>query len=147
MLHTFEAAPQQVEPGLLTYDAGVLYGSTEFGGPQSSGTIFQVDAATGAYAEVHAFSGADGKNPISTLVSLNGLLYGATSAGGTEGEGTLYAFNPATDVLETASDFGSASDFTQPFGSLLIYDGSIYGGIVTLTSQTNQFSTLYKFTP
>ena len=127
VLHNFEQAQQSPEAGLLTYYNGYLYGPAEFGGAQSSGFVFQVNAATGAYKEVHAFSGGDGQNPISALTPLNGLLYGSTSAGGTAGEGTLYSLDPKTDVLATVADFGTATDFTQPFGSLLVSNGSIYG--------------------
>jgi uncharacterized repeat protein (TIGR03803 family) len=73
---------------------GTLYGTTEEGGKYDSGlgTVFAVDAKTGAETVLHSFgSGADGQNPDAGLTDVKGTLYGTTKEGGATGLGTVFA--------------------------------------------------------
>ena len=67
----------------LTNKAGILYGTTPFGGANGKGTIYQVTPA-GALKILYSFTGVnDGGAPRGgLLLNTDGDFYGTTSAGG-----------------------------------------------------------------
>jgi uncharacterized repeat protein (TIGR03803 family) len=88
----------------LVFDAkGNLYGTTNFGGSHSAGTVFKLaPGGAGTWAEEviynfgSEFQAADGNEPLAGLVlDHDGNLYGTTSRGGSYGAGTVFAIaNP-----------------------------------------------------
>ena len=74
---------------------GVLYGTTEFGGTGSDGTIFSVTKA-GKENVLHSFPSmaGDGGAPIAGLVNVNGTLVGTASVGGAGSQGMAYTIVP-----------------------------------------------------
>lgn len=80
---------------------GTLFGTTTLGGGcarsrSGCGTIFSVDATTGAERVLYRFKGSDGAQPgRGALVNLNGTLYGTTQRGGAKNRGTVFSFVPA----------------------------------------------------
>jgi uncharacterized repeat protein (TIGR03803 family) len=81
---------------------GTLFGTTTFGGGcarsrAGCGTIFSVDAATGAERILYRFrDGEDGAQPgRGALLNLNGTLYGTTRFGGAKNNGTVFSFIPS----------------------------------------------------
>jgi uncharacterized repeat protein (TIGR03803 family) len=91
-----------VGPKFLRVDetTGVLYGSTELGGLQNFGTIFQLTNGGGSWVEttLHTFAGppGDGRYPAAhpTVDPGTGYLYGTTAFGGTNDGGTVYLITP-----------------------------------------------------
>ena len=80
---------------LLTYNAGVLYGTTLNGGAAHKGTVFAFDLTTGSERVLYSFGGhADGENPASNMVWTAGALYGTIRGGGKYGEGILFKITP-----------------------------------------------------
>ncbi len=81
LLHTFTAAGNdgdQPSAG-LTLRNGVLCGVTAFGPGQGiNGTIFTINAGTGAEATAGTFSQSTGYAPFEPLLSHDGTLYGTT---------------------------------------------------------------------
>ena len=84
---------------------GTLYGTTADGGidacgdfsDQACGTVFSVNATTGAEQVVYFFKGgADGNFPTGGLINVGGTLYGTASQGGANGEGAVFSVNPGT---------------------------------------------------
>jgi uncharacterized repeat protein (TIGR03803 family) len=78
--------------GLIRDKAGNLYGTTDFCGTSSLGTVFKLDTS-GTETLLHSFAGKpDGANPdhASLLMSKNGNLYGVTREGGYYGGGVVY---------------------------------------------------------
>ncbi|MBV8491293.1 MAG: hypothetical protein JO199_12255 [Candidatus Eremiobacteraeota bacterium] len=93
-LYSFKGAVDGSEPtsGLIN-DNGQLFGVTAGGGvgictahggePPGCGTVFEVNASTGAEKVLYSFKGgADGRNPESGLTEVGGVLYGTTFWGG-----------------------------------------------------------------
>jgi uncharacterized repeat protein (TIGR03803 family) len=74
---------------------GNLYGTTEFGGTYTYGTVFEL-TPSGTETILHSFgSGSDGRNPVAGLVrDTNGNLYGTTEKGGAYGGGTVFEVKP-----------------------------------------------------
>jgi hypothetical protein len=100
--------------GVVLGEAGVLYGTTGYGGSATSGspcnsyagvtgcgTVFALAppaAPGGAWTEtiLHSFTGQDGDGgiPGPLVLSSSGVLYGAATSGGVAGAGTIFAVKP-----------------------------------------------------
>jgi uncharacterized repeat protein (TIGR03803 family) len=90
--------------GSLVYAGGNLYGTTIDGGNEDHGTVYEVNASTGAETVLHRFSptGAkDGTQPFGGLTYYHGKLYGTTGSGGDLGGecgvygcGTIFELKP-----------------------------------------------------
>jgi uncharacterized repeat protein (TIGR03803 family) len=89
---------QKPQAGLILLK-GTLYGMTFWGGSYNEGTVFSVDAATGAETVLHSFctrqSCRDGAYPYAGLMKLKRKLYGTTFSGGAHGGGgALFELKP-----------------------------------------------------
>ncbi len=95
VLYSFGASGDGEVPssGLVRDKKGNLYGTTQIGGANSLGTVFEV---TGTKETIlHSFDGTDGENPFtSPLIDEKGTLYGTTYAGGAHSDGTIYSLKP-----------------------------------------------------
>jgi len=137
VLHSFQGGSDGNYPlGRLIEVGGMLYGTTDAGGPANSGTIFSVDPATGAEAVVYAFKGGeDGLSPDLGLIEVDGELFGVTLYGGksevacqdTPGCGTVYSFDPATGVKKTLHYFTGGTRGFYPYSSLIKLGDRLYG--------------------
>lgn len=70
-----------------------LYGTTVHGGGNGGGTVFALDANTGAEKTLYSFcqqNCTDGQYAWASLINVKGTLYGATSDGGTYSGGTVF---------------------------------------------------------
>jgi len=71
-------------------------------------------SAQAAPGVLHSFaSGADGKNPVATLIGMSGVLYGTTCDGGTYHAGTVFAVTTAGSERVLHS-FGNGKDGACP---------------------------------
>jgi len=95
---------------------GNLYGTTEGGGANGDGTVFQLTLG-GALTTLYSFcsqSGcADGKSPSTSLVQgTNGDLYGTTSGDGANGDGTVFTLSaglgPFVEIVPSSGNVGAA---------------------------------------
>jgi uncharacterized repeat protein (TIGR03803 family) len=93
----------------LTNIKGALYGTTYVGGANGNGlgTLFSVDASTGAEKVLHSFgSDTDGSYPDAGLLDVKGTLYGTTPSGGAIGSGTLFSVDAGTGAEKVVYSFG-----------------------------------------
>ena len=90
-----------------------------------SGTIFQVNPATGAFAIRYSFT--DGTRPAGRLIQgTDGLLYGTTVNGGAFGVGTVFSLD-AAGTLTTLHHFSGADGANPNAGVIQGTDGRLYG--------------------
>ena len=93
VLYSFAGTPDGANPvaSLVRDTAGNLYGTTQYGGPSGSGTVFKLDT-TGKETVLYSFTGTpDGANPVAGLIrGAAGNFYGTTYYGGTSGNGTVF---------------------------------------------------------
>lgn len=93
VLYTFSGGVDGAVPsGHLVLSKGVLYGTTQLGGPEHHGTAFSLRLADGLETVLHGFTGkTDGATPQAGL-SMNkaGVLYGTANTGGSAMKGTLF---------------------------------------------------------
>ena len=82
----------------LTEQAGTIYGSSEHGGLDNYGTVFELTPSGSGYTErvIYRFKGGtDGADPYWGVVAgKNGTLYSTTATGGSFGNGTVFALTP-----------------------------------------------------
>src|SRR5580692_6034113 len=86
--------------GLLTDTAGDLFGTTNIGGANNLGTVFELPASGAGYGSLItlvSFSKATGSGPDAGLIAdAAGDLFGTTQSGGASGGGTVF------EVVRTA---------------------------------------------
>jgi uncharacterized repeat protein (TIGR03803 family) len=136
--------------GLVQGRDGHLYGTTYFGGANSTGTVFRVTLA-GAFTKLHEFGEGDQskepKFPYTGLVQGIGsddALYGTTRLGGTNNKGTIYRVTLNGD-FSVIYNFGG-SDGEEPQGRLVAgADGSLYG--TTVLGGSGNRGVIYRITP
>jgi uncharacterized repeat protein (TIGR03803 family) len=146
VLHSFAGSPTDGAipgAGLIQDTAGNLYGSTVYGGAESSacwselecGVVFRL-SPTGAETVLYRFSGgADGGNPGSLIRDAAGNLYGTAYAGGAKSSTCQFGtcgvvFKLSLSGTETVLySFTGGADGGNPGGDALVRDaaGNLYG--------------------
>jgi len=128
--------------GLVSDNAGNLYGTTLNGGP-GAGTIYMLSppgtSGTGwTESVIYRFGGSDGSSPYGTLTIDNaGNLYGTADAGGSAnclgGCGLVYELSPPVAPGENWEQnvlymFGGGSDGFSPEGGVVLnHSGNLLG--------------------
>jgi uncharacterized repeat protein (TIGR03803 family) len=117
---------------LVLDSAGDLYGTTDSGGANGTGTVFKL-SASGAESVLHSFgptSGTDGHTPETSLIlDSAGNVYGTTYEGGANKTGTVFEISAAGKETVLYS-FGpsSGSDGQNPHTGLVLDSaGDLYG--------------------
>jgi uncharacterized repeat protein (TIGR03803 family) len=134
-LHRFQGGSDGAWPyGTLVLDgSGNLFSTTNVGGANSSGTVFELSrTSTGGWKETIIDSLADGSFPRAGVTFDGaGNLYGTTTAGGSTGDGTVFQLSPnGAGWTETViHDFNaSVGDGSFPTDKLwLDAAGNVYG--------------------
>ena len=157
-LHSFTGANDGANPyaGLVQGNDGYFYGTTEWGGPSGTGTVFRM-STNGALTLLYAFHyGNTGASPQAALVRGNdGSFYGTTSQGGTNNVGVVFKIT-TNGVLTYLYCFTGGSDGANPQAALVQgNDGYFYGttpsggtngyGNVFRISTNGAFTSLYSF--
>ncbi len=99
VLKSFNGTDGSSPQGGLVLASNILYGTTSSGGDSYAsnnfgyGVVFQINTDGTGFAVLKSFSGSDGANPMSDLVSAGTVLYGTTSAGGSSGCGVVFALD------------------------------------------------------
>ena len=146
VLYAFQGGSDGMSPGgnLLVFQQS-LVGTTEAGGQNGQGTVFQVAASGGGVAETILYNfqgGDDGISPVGGLAADRAFnLYGTTIAGG-DGSGGNCSNNPGCGtVFQLAPPispdggwtenvlyaFQGGKDGALPSGSLLLVNGWLLG--------------------
>jgi uncharacterized repeat protein (TIGR03803 family) len=114
--------------GALLNLSNKLYGTTETGGSQSHGTLFQLSTA-GQITVLGNFQSSEA-TPNAGLLYFNGTIYGTTAAGGIGcgkvGCGTVFKLGPfGIHVIYRFK--GYPGDGAAPHGALSAVNGTLYG--------------------
>jgi uncharacterized repeat protein (TIGR03803 family) len=140
---------------LIQASNGNFYGTTQAGGTNSGGTVFQITPA-GKLTTLYSFCSksecADGANPSAGLIqATDGNLYGTTFSGGSNetscnaGCGTIFRIT-TTGAFTTLYNFCSKSgcvDGSQPQEGLVQHtNGALYG--MTYYGGTDGLGTVYS---
>jgi uncharacterized repeat protein (TIGR03803 family) len=156
VLHYFGKTPSDGQipaAGMVLDSAGNLYGTTEVGGTNKTGTLFELSPKSGGtWTEKVLYNfgpggGTDGANPQSGLIfDAAGNLYGETERGGANNGGTVFKLSPQSGGGWTESVLYSFSYYSEPSGSL-IFDskGNLYG--TTGEGGANGFGSAFELSP
>lgn len=154
ILHNFNGTDGwSPSAGLILDASGNLYGSTEVGGANHAGVVFELSrAAGGGWSEtlLHTFSdGTDGFGPDSNLIfDSSGNLYGTTGGGGAYGLGIAFELTPSASGAWTESilhTFGIFGDGSGPVGLVFNANGNLYG--TTEIGGVHGLGTVFEVTP
>ena len=139
-LYTFTGGTDGALPvaDLILDAAGNLYGTTEEGGANNDGVVFELSASGGSWTETVLYSftgGDDGRYPRSgVLFDPAGNLYGATYFGGitvfcVNGCGAIYKLSPSGGgwVESNVYTFQGNTDGYNPSGLVRDSAGNLYG--------------------
>ena len=157
VLYAFRSNPDGSSPhaGLVFDASGNLYGTTQNGGSNGDGTVFELTPQqNGTWTEtvLYSFDGAQGSFPDGSLTFSGSpaSLFGTTSSGGANNAGTMFELTPLQGGgwMETdLHDFSpSGGDGSNPQGNV-IFDasGNLYG--TTAGGGTYNSGTVFEVTP
>jgi uncharacterized repeat protein (TIGR03803 family) len=125
-----------------------LYGTTQQGGANGSGTAFSLKARTGSEQTIYNFGGTDGANAESGLIKIDGTLYGTTLSGGANGKGTVFSLDPKRGTEQVIYSFcnqTNCADGQSPMASLIDVDGTLFG--TTQKGGANGKGTVFSVDP
>jgi uncharacterized repeat protein (TIGR03803 family) len=130
---------------------GNFYGTTQNGGADGDGTVFDITPA-GKITTLYSFCSkadcADGKNPYAGLVlATNGNFYETTDGGGAHSDGTVFEITAAgklTTLYSFCSKVG-CNDGENPYAGLVqATNGNFYG--TTYGGGAHGDGTVFKIT-
>jgi len=153
VLHSFSNGSDGAYPyaQLLRDSAGNLYGTTQGGGTDGVGTVFEIDSS-GKEKVLYSFHAdpADGNFPYAGLIEdASGNLYGTTAYGGMLGAGIVFKIDKSgqeTIVYNFCAQF--CADGGTPYGNLVMdSSGNFYGTTSSEGDPESSSGTIFKLTP
>jgi uncharacterized repeat protein (TIGR03803 family) len=130
-----------------SYAQGALWGMTNTGGADNTGTLFKVNPdGTGLVVQNYFALVNPGGNPYGEMtLAGNGKLYGLTSNGGASAAGVLFEYDAATGNYSIKHEFDIVNGST-PMGSLVLAtNGKLYG--VASGGGANNNGVLFEYDP
>ena len=122
--------------GLVQVD-GNFYGTTETGGANNDGTVFEI-TPSGKLTTLHSFAVSDGAKPYGGVIQADGNFYGTTYTGGNaSGDGTVFKLVPVvstTTVLATTPNPSYLGEAVNMTATVTAQDGSTPSGTVAFNS-------------
>jgi uncharacterized repeat protein (TIGR03803 family) len=130
--------------GVIFDPSGNLYGTTQDGGNNDKGTVYELTPANGTWTErvLHSFCSdttcSDGDEPDAGVIfDASGSLYGTTLYGGKEAWGDVFKLTPSggTWTISVLHTFTGGNDGGVPAGGLVmdragnLYGMSAFGGL------------------
>jgi uncharacterized repeat protein (TIGR03803 family) len=130
---------------LITDAKGNLFGTTNFGGANGGGTVFEIVKTDGGYASAPKVlvnfcslpNCADGANPegAGVIADADGNLFGTTGLGGANGGGTVFeiiktdrGYASAPKILVNFCALPNCADGSFPVAGLIAdADGNLFG--------------------
>lgn len=161
-LHTFTDGSDGAAPvaGLIFDSTGDLYSTTEFGGADNHGVVFEMKKGTAGVWKlnpIHTFTGGtDGGLPKTSLTfDRAGNLYGTTAIDGADSSGVAFKMKRGSSgswTLTVMHAFTGGHDGNQPLSGVLIDTaGNVYGATVGGGKLSECFDdgcgVVYKLTP
>ncbi len=158
-LYSFNGGNDGANPyaGLVQGSDGYFYGTTEGGGTEGCGTVFQI-STNGVLTTLHSFIGGnDGAAPQAGLVQgSDGYFYGTTGFEGWGISGTVFKIS-TNGALISLYSFPGFMDSANPYAGLVqgsdgyfygttLQGGANYSGTVFRISTNGALTTLYSFT-
>ena len=118
---SFSGADGQDPLGKLIADAqGNLYGTTNGGGANGKGTVFEIPAGGNSIVALASFDGTDGWNIHSGLVmDSQGNFFGVAGQGGDNGNGCIFEVAAGSNTITKLASFNGTNG-SNPWGSIVL---------------------------
>jgi uncharacterized repeat protein (TIGR03803 family) len=130
---------------------GNIYGTTQDGGANDEGTVFELSPRGALTAPLYSFCSqpgcTDGSMPSGLIQGTYGRIYGTTTGGGANGLGTFFELT-AGGKLTTLYSFCSQPECAGQIGALGLIqanNGNFYGA--TKNGGANGAGTVFEITP
>jgi uncharacterized repeat protein (TIGR03803 family) len=133
VLHSFAGDSDGADPEAGPILAnGTYYGTTSSSGGDYDlwGTIYAIDATTGAYSVLFRFTNTkrEGGHPAAPLLYVDGTLYGTAMGGGIKDRyGTAYALDTASGTFTVLHEFDVHGDAYEPSAAMIDAQGELLG--------------------
>ncbi len=136
---------------------GNLFGTTQSGGANGDGTVFELAAGSGTITTLASFNGANGAGPSAGVVrDPQGNLFGTTGFGGAKNDGTVFELAAGSGTITTLASFNGANGaFPQAglvrdpqgnlFGTTAVGGASNQGTVFELAAGSGTITTLASF--
>ena len=123
-LASFDGADGEFPTGGLALDAaGNLYGTTDQGGADNDGTVFEIARGSSTITTLASFDGNDGKfSSAGPVLDAAGDLFGTAFQGGANDAGTVFEIVAGSDIITTLASF-DVTDGQYPGSGLTIDSG------------------------
>jgi uncharacterized repeat protein (TIGR03803 family) len=128
-LASFNVTNGNVPSGDLIMDsAGNLYGTTQNGGANADGVVFELAKGSSTITALASFTGANGIDPFGGLImDPSGNLYGTTQNGGANADGVVFELAKGSRTITALASFNGANG-SGPFAGLIMDpSGNLYG--------------------
>ncbi len=142
--YTAASTGNQPVGGIVQASNGKIYGTTNQGGANNVGVLFEFNPTGNTYSVLSTMVSTLGANPQAVLTqAANGKLYGTTRVGGANNLGTLFEFDPGTNSYTKLVDFSTANG-TLPLAAVTqATNGLLYG--LTSAGGTQSVGVLYEY--
>jgi len=108
--------------------SGNLYGTTQYGGADDRGTVFEIVKGSGVITALVSFDGTHGSQPMGKLVmDSSGNIFGTTRIGGANSDGTVFEIVSGSGSITVLASFAGANGSNPRGGVALDGSGNIYG--------------------
>jgi uncharacterized repeat protein (TIGR03803 family) len=119
---------QHPEGDLILNSSGNLYGTTEYGGASSDGTVFELAKGSGTITTLTSFNGTNGAIPGAGLImDSRGNLYGTTLEGGASDDGTVFEVGAGSGLITTMVSFGGSNGSAPSSALFMDSSGNFFG--------------------
>ncbi len=147
---------EQPVASLIADGAGNLYGTTQLGGTNNDGVVFELSPPTDgkkAWKEkvLFSFNGTNGNSPqYNLLMDGAGNLYGTTYLGGSDNDGVVFELSPPKAGkkawTETVLFSFDGADGNEPLAGLIADGaGNLYG--TTEIGGSNNYGVVFELSP
>jgi uncharacterized repeat protein (TIGR03803 family) len=114
--------------GLYADGQGNLFGTTQFGGANNDGVVYELLAGSSTPLALGSFDGTNGANPVSVLIAdSHGNLFGTAPQGGANHDGTLFEVAAGSHAITTVASFNGANGAFPQSGLVADSHGNFYG--------------------
>ncbi|MGB3163669.1 MAG: choice-of-anchor tandem repeat GloVer-containing protein [Chitinophagaceae bacterium] len=128
---------------------GKMYGTTQQGGTNNQGVVFEWDPATNTYTDLYDGIAATGYEFYNNITVYNNKLYGTSHFGGVPNRGVLFVIDPS---LPNGSNYTVLKEFTYGAegasvngNDMIVYNNKLYGCLHE--GGTSGLGTLFEYNP
>ncbi len=130
------------QAGVVFDSAGNLYGTTNYGGANNDGVVYEIAKGSTTITDLASFNGTNGANPRSIVLDSSGNLYGTTAFGGANGDGTVYKIAKGSTTITDLASFNGTNGTIPQSGVILDSFGNLFGA--TKAGGANNNGTVYE---